>query len=103
MPTILRRLADGGEAGRAGLSRLRLLVSSGSALHPEERARVMATLTPGFHNLYASTGGGSISVLTPDAPDGAAASVGRSAVMSRFEVVDDAGALLPAGAVGHIR
>jgi len=102
VPTILRRLVGGEEAGRADLSRLRLLVSSGAALHPEERARVME-LTPGFYNLYASTEGGSISVLTPDAPDGAANSVGRSAVMSRFEVVDDAGAPLLAGAVGHIR
>ena len=103
VPTILRRLAIGEEAGRADLSRLRLLISSGSALHPEERARVMATLTPGFYNLYASTEGGSISVLTPDAPHEAAGSVGRSAVMSVFEIVDDAGATVPTGTVGHIR
>ncbi len=101
VPTILRRLAS--EPIQAGLGRLRLLVSSGSALHPEERARIMATLTPGFYNLYASTEGGSVSVLTPDAPDSAAGSVGRSAVMSRFEIADDAGALLPPGAIGHIR
>lgn len=103
VPTILRRLAMGEEAGRADLSRLRLLISSGAALHPEERARVMTTLTPGFYNLYASTEGGSISVLTPDAPNDAAGSVGRSAVMSAFEIVDEAGAAVPAGTAGHIR
>jgi acyl-CoA synthetase (AMP-forming)/AMP-acid ligase II len=103
VPTILRRLASGHEAQHADLSRLRLLISSGSALHPEERVRVMSTLTPGFYNLYASTEGGSVSVLTPDAPDSAAGSVGRSAVMSKFEIVDDDGALVPSGTVGHIR
>ncbi len=103
VPTILRRLAMGEEAGRADLSRLRLLISSGSAFHPEERARVMATLTPGFYNLYASTEGGSISVLTPEAPREASGSVGRSAVMSAFEIVDDAGDPVGAGTVGHIR
>ena len=101
VPTILRRLAAG--TTTADLSRLRLLISSGSALHPEERARIIRTLTPAFYNLYASTEGGSISMLTPDAPDSAAASVGRPAVMSRFEIVDDAGAPLPPGTIGHIR
>lgn len=103
VPTILRRLAAGDDAGRADLSRLRLLISSGAALHPEERARVMATLTRGFYNLYASTEGGSVSMLTPEAPDSAAGSVGRSAVMSRFEIADDRGAMVPAGTIGHIR
>ena len=102
VPTILRRLAATG-AGGADLHRLRLLISSGAALHPEERAQVMATLTPGFYNLYASTEGGSISMLTPDAPASAAGSVGRSAVMSRFEIADQAGAELPRGSIGHIR
>jgi acyl-CoA synthetase (AMP-forming)/AMP-acid ligase II len=103
VPTILRRLAAGPEVAGVDLRRLRLLVSSGAALHPEERARVMHRLTPGFYNLYASTEGGSISVLTPDAPEAAADSVGRSAVMSQFEIVDDAGAALQSGAIGHIR
>jgi acyl-CoA synthetase (AMP-forming)/AMP-acid ligase II len=103
VPTIMRRLISGPEAGQADLSTLRLLISSGSALHPEERARVMTTLTAGFYNLYASTEGGSISMLTPDAPDSASDSVGRSAVSSHFEIVDDAGAAVPAGTVGHIR
>ena len=103
VPTLLRRLAAGDEAGRADLGRLRLLISSGSALHPEERARVMATLTPNFYNLYASTEGGSIAMLTPDAPPDASSSVGRSAPMSRFEVVDDDGAPVPPGVTGHIR
>ena len=103
VPTILRRLASGPEADAADLSSLRLLISSGSALHAEERDAVMRRLTPNFYNLYASTEGGSISMLTPDTTGDAVASVGRPAVMSRFEIVDDADRPLPPGTVGHIR
>ncbi len=103
VPTILRRLATGPEADAADLRTLRLLISSGSALHAEERDAVMRRLTPNFYNLYASTEGGSISMLTPDVTGPAAASVGRPAVLSRFEVVDDADQVLAPGLVGHIR
>ncbi len=103
VPTILRRLASGTEAAAADLGTLRLLISSGSAFHAEERAAVMRALTPNFYNLYASTEGGSISMLTPDAEGDAIASVGRPAVSSRFEVVDDRDRPLPPDEVGHIR
>lgn len=103
VPTILRRLAAGPELDGADLGALRLLISSGSALHAEERDAVMRRLTPNFYNLYASTEGGSISMLTPDVTGDAIASVGRPAVSSRFQVVDEADRPLPAGAVGHIR
>ena len=102
-PTILRRLLAVAPAHQAALKRLRLLISSGAALHPEERQAIRKQVTPGFINLYASTEGGAISLLTADVEGASADSVGRPALMSAFEIVDDADRLLPTGEVGHIR
>ena len=102
-PTILRRLLAVAPAHGAELKRLRLLISSGAALHPEERRSIQGQITPGFVNLYASTEGGAISLLTSDVEGASADSVGRPALMSSFEIVDDADRVLPAGEIGHIR
>ncbi len=102
-PTILRRLLAVAPAHQAELKRLRLLISSGAALHPEERRSIQALITPGFINLYASTEGGAISLLTGDVAGASAESVGRPALMSAFEIVDEADRVLPVGEIGHIR
>lgn len=102
-PTILRRLLAVAPAHQAELKRLRLMISSGAALHPEERRSIREQITPGFINLYASTEGGAISLLTGDVEGASAGSVGRPALMSAFEVVDEAGRVLPTGEIGHIR
>lgn len=102
-PTILRRLLAVAPGYQAELKRLRLLISSGAALHPEERQLIQTQITPGFVNLYASTEGGAISLLSADVEGTSAASVGRPALMSQFEIVDDADRVLPIGEVGHIR
>ncbi len=102
-PTILRRLLAVAPAHQAELKGLRLMISSGAALHAEERRSIQELVTPGFINLYASTEGGAISLLTKDVQGASAASVGRPALMSAFEIVDDADRVLPTGEVGHIR
>lgn len=102
-PTMLRRLLAVAPSHQTELNRLRLLISSGAALHPEERQLIQRQITPGFINLYASTEGGSISLLTADVEGASADSVGRPALMSSFEIVDDADVVLPVGQVGHIR
>jgi acyl-CoA synthetase (AMP-forming)/AMP-acid ligase II len=103
VPTILRRLIAETEARPAPFPGLRRLISSGSALHPEERERLRRHVSAGFINLYASTEGGSISALMPDVEGPAALSAGRPALMSRFEIVDEQDRPLPPYEIGHIR
>jgi acyl-coenzyme A synthetase/AMP-(fatty) acid ligase len=103
VPTILRRLIAGTKSREAPFPALRRLISSGSALHPEERELLRRRVSTGFINLYASTEGGSISALMPDVEGPAALSAGRPALMSRFEIVDEMDQQLPPYEIGHIR
>ena len=65
MPTQIRGLLAISKEGVLALPSVRLLVTSGSATAPHERAQIMSRLTPGFFDLRTSEGGG-ISVLMPD-------------------------------------
>jgi len=64
VPTQLRRTMQEAPPGLA-FPDLRVLISSGSALHPDERVAIRERLTPNLFELYSSTEGGSVSVLTP--------------------------------------
>jgi acyl-CoA synthetase (AMP-forming)/AMP-acid ligase II len=107
VPTLLRRVLDIAASPdfdrRDSFATLRLLISSGSALHPQERAAIRESIAPNFVNLYASTEGGCISMLQSDAADAKSGSVGRPVLLCRFDIRDDAGAVLPQGETGHIR
>ncbi|MFX6728786.1 AMP-binding protein, partial [Acinetobacter baumannii] len=76
---------------------------SGAPLTVAERQEIAARLCPRFHEYYASTEGGGVSLLTPAdlvrRPD----SVGRPVFGVEVEVVDDDDRPLPADAVGRIR
>lgn len=104
VPTLLRRLLAIHDDGAPPLlGGLRLLLSTGAILHPEERADVVAKLCPGFINYYGSTEGGGVSVLMPS--DGAeqGASVGRAVFATDVEIVDGEDLPLAAGEMGRIR
>jgi acyl-CoA synthetase (AMP-forming)/AMP-acid ligase II len=105
VPTVLRRLLDvpGGSRRAPLLGTLDCLLSTGGALHPEERAELLARVCPGYLNFYGSTEGGGCTALLPDDPPEAASSVGRPVFSTRLEIVGDDDAPLPAGEVGHIR
>ncbi len=105
VPTMLRRLLDvkGGSAEAPLLGGLDCLFSTGAALHPEERAELLARVCRNYINFYGSTDGGGCTALLPDDPPAAAASVGRPVFSTRLEIVDDADARLGPGQVGHIR
>lgn len=103
VPTMLRRLLDLPPGDRPLLASLRVLLSSGSMLHAAEHTAVMQQLTPNFVNLYASTEGGSVSVLRPEHAEAKAGSVGRPVFMNEVEVVDEADQQVAAGVIGHIR
>jgi acyl-CoA synthetase (AMP-forming)/AMP-acid ligase II len=102
VPTQLRRALQEALPAPAFPS-LRVLISSGSALHPDERVAIRQRLTPNLFEMYSSTEGGGISVLAP--ADGAlhGDSVGRPAFRVEVEIVDDDHVPLPPGAVGRLR
>ena len=102
VPTQIRRALQEALPAPAFPS-LRVLISSGSALHPDERMAIRARLTPNLFEMYSSTEGGGISVLSP--ADGAlhGDSVGRPAFRVQVEIVDENHAPLPLGEVGRLR
>jgi len=103
VPTQLRRLLELATGSAPLLGALRVLVSSGAALHADERDAVLARLTPNLFDYYASTEGGGISVLPPADQRAHAGSVGRPAFAVEVQVVDDDERPLPPGAVGRLR
>lgn len=103
VPTLIRRLLALDDAALAGLRGLRLLVSSGAPLHPEERAEIAHRITPGFIEYYASTEGGGITVLTAEGQAHHPETVGRAAFMVDVQIVDDAHAPVPSDTVGSVR
>jgi acyl-CoA synthetase (AMP-forming)/AMP-acid ligase II len=102
VPTLLRRLLDLPEDLAAPVRRMRLLLSSGAPLHPWERRAIRDRLCAGFHEYYASTEGGGVSLLRPEDIDTHEASVGRAVFGVEIAIFDDAMARLPAGEVGRL-
>ncbi len=104
VPTQLRRaLQEPALPERPAFPGLRVLISSGSALHAEERAAIRARLTPNLFELYSSTEGGSISILTPADCAQRPESVGRPGFRVAVEIVDEEHRPLPPGAIGRLR
>ncbi len=102
VPTLIRRLLTLPEAQLAPIRSLRLLLSSGSALHADER-RGLRALCPGFIEYYSSTEGGGVSYLTSEDPERFNDSVGRPVFGVEVQCVDENHRPLPPGAVGRIR
>jgi long-chain acyl-CoA synthetase len=103
VPTLLRRLLPLASDAGLLLGGVRVLVSSGSAMQADERAEILARLTPNLFDYYASTEGGGISVLAPADQLAHADTVGRPAFAVEIEVVDGGDNPLPAGQVGRLR
>lgn len=103
VPTLLRRLLDCDAATLAPLRRLKTLISSGSALAPEERSQIRGKICANFYEYYASTEGGGVSVLSPADQLRYSDSVGRPALGVEVSVVDDNHQPVPAGTTGRIR
>jgi acyl-CoA synthetase (AMP-forming)/AMP-acid ligase II len=102
VPTLLRRLLDLSDAEAAPLRAMRLLLSSGAPLHPEERREIRRRLCPNFCEYYASTEGGGVSLLRPEDMDVHDDSVGRPVFGVEVAIFDDDFNPLPAGEVGRL-
>ena len=103
VPTQLRKLLEADDAHKAAVRRLRLLISSGAPLDPDERTAIAATLNSNFVEYYASTEGGGVSLATPETRLKNANSVGRPVFGVEVECVSDDHVPLPTGEVGQLR
>jgi acyl-CoA synthetase (AMP-forming)/AMP-acid ligase II len=103
VPTLIRRLLSLPDGKLAPLRGLRLLLSSGAALHPDERAEIRRRVAPSFVEYYSSTEGGGVTFLTPDDPEQFGGSVGRPVFGVEVQCVDEAHRPLAPGSVGRIR
>jgi acyl-CoA synthetase (AMP-forming)/AMP-acid ligase II len=102
VPTMIRRLLNENLPGLA-FPTIRVLISSGSALHPEERLAIRRRLTPNLFEFYSSTEGGGVSVLSPADCDRHPDSVGRPAFRVEVEIVGEDHRPLPPDSVGRLR
>jgi acyl-CoA synthetase (AMP-forming)/AMP-acid ligase II len=103
VPTQMRRLLQLPDDGTLLFPSLRLLVSSGAVLYPDERSEIMRRLSPNLINLYSSTEGGSVATLRPEDQGERAKSVGRVHRDVTVQIVDADDRVLPNGEVGRIR
>lgn len=103
VPTLIRRLLALPDEQVAPLKSLRLLLSSGSALHADERREIRRRLCRGFIEYYSSTEGGGVSYLTAEDPPRFDESVGRPVFAVEVQCVDESHRPLPPGEIGRIR
>lgn len=102
VPTLIRRLLDLPPEQLAPMKRLSLLLSSGAPLHANERAMIREHISAGFHEYYASTEGGGVSLLRPQDIEKHADSVGRPVFGVEVRILDDEDRPLPPGEVGRL-
>lgn len=103
VPTMLRRMLQEPTEALAGLSSLRLLISSGSPMHPDETKDVTNRLCRGFLEYFASTEGGGITISTPSDRERFPDSVGRAGFRVEVEIVDENHDIVPPDTVGLVR
>lgn len=103
VPTQVRRLLAHWQGEGPALPGLRLLVTSGSAVHAQERADMLARICPHCLDYYASSEGGGIAVLLPHEQLDFAQSVGRPTFRVEVAVVDARGEPVAPGDVGRLR
>ncbi len=104
VPVMLRRLVELGEDAIAqrGLSHLRIIFVSGSALGADLAKQAMAVFGPVVYNLYGSTEVAYATIATPRDLEADASSVGRVVRGSVVKIFDEAGTELSRGETGRI-
>ncbi len=103
VPTLLRRLLTLSDELLTPMRSMRLVLSSGAALHPDERRQMRGRICPGFVEYYSSTEGGGVSYLTSHDPERYDRSVGRPVFAVDVQCVDEEHEPLPPGEIGRIR
>jgi long-chain acyl-CoA synthetase len=102
VPTMLRRLMSEHKGEGLCFPNMRVLVSTGAALFPEDRERAAKLVATNILNFYGSAEGGGISVLGPNHAPDERESAGAIVFGSSVRIVDQNCADLPAGQIGRI-
>lgn len=103
VPSIFLILADTPVRGSVDLGCLRTVFSASAPLLPADARRFQEKYGVWIRQLYGSTETGTISVNLADDVAGSLASVGHPLPDVRFDVVDDQGRAVAAGAEGEVR
>ena len=103
VPTLLTRLLAIAKPGELLLPSIKVLISSGAALHSAEQHEVCQRLSPNLYQYYSSTEGGGCTLLYPSELEAHPDSVGRPCFGVEVQVVDAAHQALPPGQIGRIR
>lgn len=103
VPTLMRRLLAESDNTLAPMRAMKLLISSGSALHVPERREIRERLCAGLVEYYSSTEGGGITCLNRHDDARYEASVGRPVFAVDVQCVDEQHRPLPPGETGRIR
>jgi len=102
-PPLVRQFLSWPVAEGLLFPRLRALLVGASPLFPAEKQAIQRRLTPKFYEVYGSAAVGFLSVLPPDDMSAQTDTVGRKSPDMEVEVVSGTGAVLPLGAIGHLR
>ena len=100
---VLRKLIAAASPTAMLIPGLRMLVTGGSKMTPQERAAVADRVAPRLIDYYGSTGGGPTSLIENPQDGAAPTSVGRPMVGMEIEIVGEHGARLARGEVGKLR
>jgi len=103
VPTQLRRLLQAPATVREVFMRVGLMISSGAPLQPNERIAIVEHLCPNFHEYYASTEGGGVTLSDPLDLLERPSTVGRPIFGVEAQVVDEADRPLAPRQVGILR
>ncbi len=102
-PNVVRQLLAVDRGDGHLMPGLRVFMSVGSKLQPEERAAIKTRIAPFVMDYYGSTGGGPTAIISRDEEGADPTSMGRPMITVNVEVVDEEGAVTPVGTVGRIR
>ncbi|MEX2201476.1 MAG: AMP-binding protein [Dongiaceae bacterium] len=103
VPSIARMLLAEVPAEGLLLPQLRLFVTVGAMLFPEENRAIRTRLTPNLVDYYGSAGGGMNTVMRPHEHELKPGSIGRPMLATEIEIVDEAARPLPIGETGILR
>lgn len=104
IPVMVRRMLELPDEvrDRHDLSSLRIVLTSGSAMPPDLRARTTELFGDTLYDLYGSTEAGWIAIATPEDVRAAPDSVGRPVPAAQVAVLDEEGGPVPQGDTGRV-
>lgn len=103
VPTLLQRLLPLAPADGVLFDAVRVLLCGGAALPARDKLAVAQRVCANFHELYATSAAGQISLLRPQDLALAAHTAGRIVEGVEVGIVDEQGGALPVGATGRLR